>query len=156
MLRNNSEPYVVSPYALIWNEDYYYALGFNHRSGKVNMFRVDRIYQQPKILDEAAVPKPDNLDPQAFIRKVFRMYDAADAVEFSLLCKNYMMKHVIDEFGIDVETETVDDGHFRTKVMVCASAMFFRWVFGWGGKMKIEGPADVLTEYRRMAEDALH
>jgi len=31
---------------------------------------------------------------------------------------------------------------------VCTSATFYRWVFGFGGKIRIEGPEGVKEEYR--------
>ena len=80
------------------------------------------------------------------------MYDMEEPVEVSLLCENSLMKHLIDHFGLDVETETVDDNHFRARVLVCTSPTFYRWVFGWCGRMKIESPAFVLDEYQRDGE----
>ena len=49
----------------------------------------------------------------------------------------------------------VDENHFRAKVLVCTSPTFYRWGFGWCGKMKIESPDSVLEEYRQMALAAL-
>ena len=115
VLKNDGLPYVISPYALIWDGDFYYVLGLNHGRNQINTFRV----------------------------------------EVSLLCENSLMKHLIDHFGLDVETETVDDNHFRARVLVCTSPTFYRWVFGWCGRMKIESPAFVLDEYHRMARAAL-
>lgn len=66
------------------------------------------------------------------------MYDMEEPVEVSLLCENSLMKHLIDHFGLDVETETVDDNHFRARVLVCTSPTFYRWVFGWCGRMKMK------------------
>lgn len=155
MLKNDGLPYVISPYALIWDGDFYYVLGMNHRRNQINTFRVDRISRQPEILDEAATPAQDNLNLANYSREVFRMYDTEEPVEVSLLCENSLMKHLIDHFGMDVETETVDDNHFRARVLVCTSPTFYRWVFGWCGRMKIESPAFVLDEYHRMARAAL-
>ena len=54
VLRHNGARYVVSPYALIWDGDYYYMVGFNEsfRKNKIQCFRLDRIKDQPEILDE--------------------------------------------------------------------------------------------------------
>ena len=155
VLKNDGLPYVISPYALIWDGDFYYVLGMNHRRNQINTFRVDRISRQPEILDEAATPAQDNPNLANYSREVFRMYDTEEPVEVSLLCENSLMKHLIDHFGLDVETETVDDNHFRARVLVCTSPTFYRWVFGWCGRMKIESPAFVLDEYHRMARAAL-
>ena len=155
VLKNDGLPYVISPYALIWDGDFYYVLGLNHSRNQINTFRVDRISRQPEILDEAATSAPDSLNLANYSREVFRMYDMEEPVEVSLLCENSLMKHLIDHFGLDVETETVDDNHFRARVLVCTSPTFYRWVFGWCGRMKIESPAFVLDEYQRMARAAL-
>lgn len=155
VLKNDGKPYVLSPYALIWDGDYYYVLGLNHGRNQLNTFRVDRISKQPDILEEPAAPAPEGLDLVEYSREVFQMYDTDEPTEVSLLCENSLMKHLIDHFGLDVPTEVVDDNHFRAKVLVCASPTFYRWVFGWCGKMKIESPEAVLEEYRQMAMVAL-
>lgn len=153
ILKNNGRPYIISPYILIWDSDFYYVLGFSHDDrGQVKTFRVDRIYRQPEILKEDAAPVPESLDLEKYTQEVFRMYDTGEPREVSLLCENSLMKHLIDHFGLDVKTEITDESHFRAKVRVCASPTFYRWVFGWGGKMRIEKPDDVKKEYRQMIE----
>ena len=105
-------------------------------------------------MDEAATPAPESLNLADYSREVFRMYDTEKPIEVSLLCENGLMKHLIDHFGLNVKTEIVDDEHIRAKVLVCTSPTFYRWVFGWCGRMKIEGPDSVREEYRRMAQIA--
>lgn len=155
VLKNGGKPYILSPYVLIWDGDFYYVLGLNHSRNQINTFRVDRISRQPDILDEAAVPAPASLNFADYSRKVLRMYDTLEPVEVTLLCENRLMKHLIDHFGLDIETEIVDDSHFRTKILVCTSPTFYRWVFGWCGRMKIENPVSVLEEYHQMVKKAL-
>ena len=41
VLRNDGKPYILSPYALIWDGDFYYVLGLNHGRNQLNTFRVD-------------------------------------------------------------------------------------------------------------------
>lgn len=55
-----------------------------------------------------------------------------ESEEVSLLCENSLMKHLIDHFSLDVETEITDESHFRAKARVCASPTFYLRVFGWG------------------------
>ena len=78
------------------------------------------------------------------------MYGADKLVEVSLLCELSLMMHVIDQFGIDVNTEVVDDTHFRATVQIYPSPTFYRWIFGWGGTIKIESPTEILEEYRAL------
>ena len=155
VLKNHGKPYILSPYTLIWDGDFYYVMGLNHARNQVNTFRVDRISGRPEILDEPAAAAPADLNLTEYSREVFQMYDTDEPAEVSLLCENSLMKHLIDQFSLEVTTEMVDENHFRAKVLVCTSPTFYRWVFGWCGKMKIESPDSVLEEYRQMALAAL-
>ncbi len=96
-----------------------------------------------------AVQTPD-FDPAEYVQKVFGMYPD-DLQTVTLLCENHLMRSVIDRFGESVQTETVDEGHFRATVEVAPSPPFFAWVFTFCGKIRITGPDHVLWEMRDMA-----
>ena len=155
ILRNDGNAYTISPFTLIWNGDFYYLVGYDHDKESVRTYRVDRILRQPEILREKALPIPDNFDVTRYTREVFRMYANQEPEEVTLLCKNEIMKGIIDQFGPDVKVKKADKEHFRAMVRVCVSPTFYGWVFTWGGDVKIEGPENVLSGYREMAERAL-
>ena len=154
VLRHNGEYYIVSPYALIWDGDYYYVVGYSEGRGQVQAFRLDRIYKTPEVLLEDAAPAPRGFDINSYAQSVFRMYDTETPVEAELLCKNELMNAIIDRFGKSIPIKEVDPEHFAVKVKVCASPTFYRWVFGWNGGMKILGPEEVVEEYKNMARKA--
>ena len=155
VLRNDGRPYVVSPYTLIWNGDYYYMVGWNHEHEEIRTYRVDRIYEAPEILPVDALPAPENFDVARYTREVFRMYDSQEPEEVTFLCCNDVMKGVIDKFGRDIPVEIVDTDHFRIRVKVCLSPTFYSWVFQWDGKIRIEGPEEAANGYREMVLRAL-
>ena len=156
ILRNEGRPYIVSPYTLIWNGDYYYMVGWNHEQEETRTYRVDRIFNAPGILENDAHPVPEDFDVARYTREVFRMYDNQEPEEVILLCHNKIMKGVIDKFGADITVKKVDKKHFRIKVMVCTSPTFYSWVFQWGGEIQIEGPEDVVKKYREMVQKAIY
>ena len=148
ILKHNGYRYQFSPYALIWSRDCYYAVGWSEKHGKIAQFRVDRM-TAVEPLEHTAVQTPD-FDPAEYVRKVFGMYpDNLCTVE--LLCDNEVMRSVIDRFGENVQTETVDEQHFRATVEVAPSPPFFSWVFTFSSKIRIVSPAAVLEEMRDMA-----
>ena len=148
ILKHDGYKYRFSPYAMIWNRDCYYAVGWSEKHGKIAQFRVDRM-TAVEPLEHTAVQTPD-FDPAEYVRKVFGMYpDNLCTVE--LLCDNEVMRSVIDRFGENVQTETVDEQHFRATVEVAPSPPFFSWVFTFSGKIRIVSPAAVLEEMRDMA-----
>ena len=148
ILKHNGYRYQFSPYALIWSRDCYYAVGWSEKHGKLAQFRVDRM-TAVEPLEHTAVQPPD-FAPAEYVRKVFGMYpDNLCTVE--LLCDNEIMRSVIDRFGENVQTETVDEQHFRATVEVAPSPPFFSWVFTFSGKIRIVSPAAVLEEMQDMA-----
>ena len=151
VVRNNGEYYIVSPYALVWDGDYYYMIGFCDNRNHMRHFRLDRIYRIPTVLtDEEAVPEPNGFNLAEYMQKVFRMYGGDETVEVELLCEAFIMNAIIDQFGTKVQTREKDDNHFIAKVTISPSPNFFRWVFGWNGAMRILSPESIKNEYNGM------
>jgi predicted DNA-binding transcriptional regulator YafY len=150
VLRNDGKPYIVSPYTLIWNGDFYYLLGFDHAKEAMRTYRVDRILDRPEILKEKAEPAPEDLDIGRYTREVFSMYDSEEVQEVELLCSYSVMKYIVDQFGRDIKIKRAGKGWFGLTVSVCASPTFYSWVFQFGGNIKIKGPEEVKVKYREM------
>lgn len=146
VLKNKGEIYKLSPYHLVWNDDYYYVLGYSEKRKKVISFRVDRIANVPNILEKDSIPEPKDFDLNEFTKSVFFMY-GGDKVQVTLRCENGLMKTIIDRFGEDVTTLAYDMESFRVVVDVEASPTFYGWVFGFGGKIEILGPEEIREEY---------
>ena len=156
VMRHKGEYYVVSPYVLVWDGDYYYLIGYCDNREHMRNFRLDRFYRAPMILeDEEAVPMPKDFNLAAYTQKVFRMYDSDETIDVELLCESTVMNGIVDQFGTNVKTKEVDSEHFKAIVKVCPSPTFYRWVFGWDGAMKILGPERVRDEYKEMLRKAL-
>ena len=152
---NDGAPYTVSHYTLEWDGDYYYLRGFCDERQAMCTFRIDRIAEQPKILNQIAVSSPEDYSPAQYSKCVFRMFDTDQPEEVQLLCHVSTMKHIIDHFGMDVETEPIDEESFRANILVCTSSTFYRWIFGFNGKIRILGPESVKAAYREMLRKAL-
>ena len=152
---NCGAPYTVSPYTLEWDGDYYYLRGFCDERQAVRTFRIDRIAEQPKILNQIAVLPPEDYSPAQYSKCVFRMFDTDQPEEVQLLCHVSTMKHIIDHFGMDVKTEPIDEESFKANILVYTSSTFYRWIFGFNGKMKILGPESVKAAYQEMLRKAL-
>lgn len=153
-LKNGGKPYILSPYSLIWNGDFYYVVGFSEKHKDVGVFRVDRILRTPIITDKDAVPQPEDFNVADYTKSVFQMYGSEEC-EVTLRCDNSLMKYIIERFGEDVQTTAYDMTSFRVIVDVELSPTFYGWVFGFGGKVQILTPENAKREYREMLETAL-
>ena len=146
VLHHGGETYTFSPYSLVWDGDFYYVVGFSDKYQSVGSHRVDRIYQRPEIIDEAIVAPPLGFDVNKYINTTFRMYNAPRR-EVELVCDNGLMDAIIDRFGPDVETYACDQQNFRVIAEIAVGNVFFNWIFGFGGKVRIKAPEDVKKQY---------
>lgn len=151
--KHGGEAYIFSPYHLVWNGDYYYMIGYSDKHGEIGSFRVDRISKQPKILTENAVPVPEDFDLNNYVNTSFRMYSTTRQ-KVELICDNSVMDAIIDKFGEDVQTYAYDLKSFKAEVNIAVSHVFFSWVFGFGGRVRIHSPKEVRTEYAEMVQKA--
>ena len=151
--KHNGEMYIFSPYYLIWNGDYYYAVGYSEKHNGIGSFRLDRIIKTPTILEKEAIKMPTDFKINKYINTSFRMYNSkTESVE--LICDNSVMDAIIDRFGEDVQTYANDMQTFRAMVDVSVNHVFFGWVFGFAGKVKIKSPKEVKDQYYIMLEAA--
>lgn len=154
-LKHNGEPYVITPLHLVWNGDYYYMVGVYDYKQRIGNFRVDRIAKCPVILKEEGTPAPLDFDIDDYINTTFRMFNSEHA-EVELICDNEVMDSIIDRFGADVTTYANDMTSFRAVVNVAINHVFYSWVFGFGGKVKIKGPENVCSKYKEMLQAAVN
>ena len=145
--------YILSPYKLIWNGDYYYVVGFSEKHGGIGSFRLDRIVRQPQILDEDSVQPPEDFDLNVYLNSMFRMYNG-ERKQIELVCDNSTMDAIIDKFGKDVTVYANDMQSFKAVVTTSLGNVFYSWIFGFGGKVAIKSPQDVREQYFEMVRKA--
>lgn len=153
VLHHGGETYTFSPYSLVWDGDNYYVIGYSDKYKSIGSHRVDRIAGAPTILDKPAEPQPIGFDVAKYIKTTFRMYNSP-RVEVELICDNSVMDAIVDRFGPDVHTYAGDLQNFRVIEEVAVGNVFFNWIFGFEGKVRIKGPESVKEQYRRMVQNA--
>ena len=147
-LKKNGAFYVVSPWALTWDDENYYLVAYDATVGIIKHYRVDKM-QHTEVLktDRKGEESFKNFDLAAFAKKTFGMYGGVDA-EVTLECRNELAGVVIDRFGHDVWLISQGEEHFKAKVLVSVSSQFFGWITGIGSSMKITGPEHVKQQYK--------
>lgn len=153
-IKRNGESYVITPLHLVWNGDCYYMVGVYEYKQRLGSFRVDRIAKCPVILKDDGIPAPEGFDIDTYINTTFHMFNSPRE-EVELICDNEVMDSIIDRFGEEVTTYANDMTSFRALVNVAVSHVFYSWVFGFGGKVKIKGPDSVKEKYAAMLQAAV-
>lgn len=151
-LKHDGEAYVLSPLHLVWNGDFYYLVGVAE-DNTIRNFRVDRIAKCPTILEENSSQAPEDFNIDDYINTTFRMFNA-EHTDVELLCDNDVIDSIIDRFGENIEITEAATENFKITVNVATSHIFYSWIFGFGGKVKILGPDAVREEYVSMLDKA--
>ncbi|MDO4834777.1 MAG: WYL domain-containing protein [Bacillota bacterium] len=149
MLRGDGEIYELSPYALLWNEDYHYVVGWSDKHNNVSVFRVDRL-DRSVILDEKAVKRPEGFNLDDYSMPIFDMFEGPERVPVKLEVKNELAKYIVDRFGTKLETKQISDDRFTVEVEVSLSPTFYAWVFRFAGGMRILKPKKAVDEIMEM------
>lgn len=152
--RKQGDEHVFSPFYLVWNGDYYYVIGWSDTYEKVVQFRVDRIETIPEILEAKAHTVPASFRLNKYINTMFHMYDS-ERSRVKLVCENSTANAIADKFGEHVAIEKTDENHFTATVTVAVNHIFYSWIFGFGGKVRIAGPEEVASGYQEMLRNAL-
>jgi len=146
--RKNGEKYLVSPYALSWDDENYYLITFSTKYNDFTHYRVDRM-TDIDLINEERDPLPDreHFDIAEYTKKVFNMF-SGEEVMVQLQFDNSLVNAVIDRFGKDVVIGKMDESSFYIWIKVAVSSTFFAWVSQFGNKVKILSPESVFEQFK--------
>ena len=149
----NGKHYIVSPYALLWDNGNYYLYAYLTEKDEFRTFRIDRMEAITKPLpdkrDGEKAYKAANITNQEY--KVFQQYHGEKA-KVKIRFINRLADAVIDQFGKDTVLMPVDDGHFVAVLPVELSPPFCAWVATFGRAAKILAPDAAIIEMRKFIE----
>ena len=132
-----------SPYYTI-SEPYHYVLNPNPMPSHYTL--MDVMWMDTKVVTTYFTDMYSNFNINDYVNTTFRMYNS-ERVEVELICDNDVMDAIIDRFGEDVTTYANDMTSFRVVVNVATSHIFYSWVFGFCGKVKIKSPAEIKEKF---------
>lgn len=145
--RKNGEKYIVSPYALSWDDENYYLVTFSEKYYDFTHYRVDRM-SDIEIINEPRTKLPDEeqFNIAEYSKKVFNMFGGEEEM-VKLQFDSSLVNVVIDRFGKDITLEKVDENNFVVRVNIAVSSTFLAWLFQFGDKVKILSPESVVKRY---------
>lgn len=153
--RHNGAVYAISPFALIWDDENYYMLGWDDAAGKMKHFRVDKM-EGIREQDAARAGRDafEKVDMSAYTQKVFGMFTGEEQL-VRLRFARHLTGAVIDRFGKDIQLSPDGEDYFTVSVSVVLSPKFYAWVFGFGGNAEILSPETARTAMSEMLCNSL-
>ena len=144
--RKSGARYRVSPYALVWDDEFYYLIAFDAADARIKHYRVDKM-NRITIGETARKGKEafDALDMSAYTSRNFSMF-AGEEADVVLDCDEALIGVIVDRFGTGVSVHPNGDG-FTAFVKVAVSEQFFGWVAALGGAVRIVSPKPVKEQF---------
>ena len=149
VLRREGKVYNVSPYLLIFDDENYYLIAFDHMEEKIKHYRVDKM-QSVNLLSSKRKGKEEfsTVDIEDFTKQVFSMF-GGKTEKVTLEFKANLIDAVLDRFGASVPLiKASDEKSFKIITEIKISTAFFGWLSSFGGDAKILEPESTLNEYK--------
>ena len=142
--RRNGAYYVVSPFALTWDDENYYMVAYDSDAAMIKHYRVDKM-EKISILEEDrdGLEAYQALDMAIYARKTFGMFTGKEE-HVVLRFENHLVGAVLDRLGRDVFIVPDGPDHFTVRTDVIVSPQFFAWVTGFGTSAQVIGPGHVV------------
>ena len=150
--RRGGAYYVVSPYALTWDNENYYMVAYETETDSIRHYRVDKMtniatVDEPR--DGAAAYR--SLDMAMYSRKVFGMFSGTEQ-RVKLRFTNHLVGAVLDRLGQDVSIIPDGDEHFTVSADVVVSPQFFAWLCGFGADAQLLAPTGAVEQMKAHIE----
>lgn len=154
-LKKGGGSYCVSPWALTWDNENYYMIGYDMEAGMIKHFRVDRMLRI-ELVDQARAGREafGQFDLARYTKRTFGMFGGAEVMVKMRFHKKYVGV-VLDRFGRDAAIRADGENYFTVRAEVAVSEQFYGWITGLGRGAEILAPEFVAEGYRELLEDLL-
>ncbi len=149
MVRRKDSSYVVSPWALTWDDENYYLIAYDEEADRIKHFRVDKL-KSIQVLDVERTGKDKfkEFNLAKYVKMSFGMF-SGDPEKVKIAFDNEMAGVFIDRFGRDISIYPAKQkGWSEITVDVTMSDQFLGWIFALGTKVKIVGPKTVVDRFK--------
>lgn len=119
--RHDDQWFVVSPWALIWDDEYYYMVAYDDWDHKIKHYRVDKM-MCISIEEEKRSGKEEfrNFDMAEYSKATFGMYNGVKT-RVKIHFANHMCGVFLDRFRKDISFRPIDEDHSEVNVYVNVS-----------------------------------
>lgn len=151
-LRHGGAWYQVSPWSLIWDDEYYYLVGYDAADQIIKHYRVDKMLKL-SVADAKREGRQafQDFDTATYSKSIFGMFGGEERT-VTIEGENAMVGTILDRFGRDITVSPLGEDRFTAQVTVVPSRHFLGWIFALGAGVRITAPEDVVQQMREEAE----
>ena len=154
-VKKGGKLYQVSPWALVWDNENYYLVAYDHTAEEERHYRVDKMKNIEALFAAREGEKIlKRFNAADFGKRTFGMFTGKDA-EIVLSAPERMAGIFLDRFGREIMLIPEENGRFHVSLPVTVSPQFFGWLAALGSEVIIERPASVKDQFTAYIKDIL-
>lgn len=146
VLRKDGHKKHISPWAMVWDNEFYYLVAYDPDRKGLRHYRVDKIkhVNEEEFIREG---KDCFLDAEieTYVEQRFSMF-AGEKELISIECPKRYIGPFIDRFGEDMHIRKLDEDTLRISFHVAVTPVFFGWITGLGDQVRIVEPKHVVSD----------
>lgn len=143
-IKRKQKEMLINPYALTWQDDYYYLIGNHSKYDNLIHLRLDRI-SSVELTDNVCRPfsevseYKDRFDTADYTNKLFGMYTGElDTIKFKANRK--ITEQLLDRFSEEIFITDVSDEYFSFNVKAVISDALITWIINYGKDLTVLKP----------------
>jgi len=122
LVNRREEPYIISPYYLVYDNDRTYLIGKSKNHNDLTHFRIDRIKSIKINTEDKYIKHNKNEDPYEYAKSKLYMYKGDDST-VALRCSFEVLDEIIDRFGKDITIVKDNEKYFTTYIHTSHNGM---------------------------------
>ena len=150
--RRQAREYHLIPYALIWENQRYYCIGYDTRYQNFTHYRLDKIDHLTMIEE---VQKKMPFDMHHYASRVFNMFQG-ESTNITLRFDLSLINTVFDQFGQDVLITEVSSESFTINLTMGLAPTFIGWLLQFGQRVTVLSPQKLIDQMQQVANEVLH
>lgn len=153
--KREGKQYVVSPLALLWDDENYYLAAYDGAAACIKHYRVDKM-DGVSLTDQKreGIEQFASLNPAEYTKRTFGMFGGEEE-NVTLQLEDRLIGVVLDRFGRETDIRKRENGVFSARIKAVVSGQFFGWLAGLGKGAVIAGPKEVKEKYEDWLQDIL-
>lgn len=146
--RKRGAAYTVSPFRLLIGNSDYYLLAYDDKKQKMITYRIDRMQN----VASTGIPREGEevykqISIKDYVQNTFSMFEGETRL-VTIRFINSLLDTAVERFGTqNVQYAEQDTQHFTVTTYVQISDQFFGWLLGFGNKVKLTYPKDVVRDF---------
>lgn len=155
-ITENFKEMLVSPYALVWENDHYYLIGNVDKYNNLIHLRLDRMRKveitnkHNRHFSEVSEYKTF-FDTADYARKSFNMF-GGELQTIELKCNSFQLEQVVDRFGDKLYLRQNTDGTFTFTTKANISEGLISWLLQFGNDIEALSPKELRDNIKERIE----